>query len=149
METMKRFGIFAAAVLLTAACGGSKNVSGKGELARTLDQQADRGKYIEVIGIGAADQGLDNKTQRMALSRDAAIVKAQYELLTMVKKVQIEGGITVEQAMEKDSSLSAKVNEALSGAEVVKTEWTNDDGCVVSLRLPKNRLQDMMGVKFK
>ncbi len=27
------------------------------------------------------------------------------------------------------------------GAEVIKTEWTNDDGCVVTLRLDKKRLE--------
>ena len=42
-----------------------------------------------------------------------------------------------------------KIDAAIKGAEIIKTEWTNDDGCLVTLRLDKKRLQDMMGVKFK
>ncbi len=39
--------------------------------------------------------------------------------------------------------------DTIRGAEVVKTEWTNDEGCVVTLRLDKKRLETAMGVKFK
>ena len=106
-------------------------------------------RNIEAIGIGAADSSLPTETQRRALSRDASIVKAQYEMLSMVKGVEIEGGITVSRAIEKDSTLEAKLKEVIKGAEIVKTEFTKDDGAVTTLRLPKKRLEAMMGVRFK
>ncbi|HOJ85836.1 MAG TPA: hypothetical protein PLN68_02810, partial [Elusimicrobiales bacterium] len=93
--------------------------------------------------IGAADQTLDNKTQRMATSRNAAIVNAQYNMLSIIKGVQLEGGITVEKAIETDSLLATKIDAMIKGAQVVRTEWTNDDGCVVVLRLYKSALKDM------
>jgi hypothetical protein len=85
----------------------------------------------------------------MATSRNAAIVAAQYEMLSMIKGIDLEGGIRVEKAVETDSVLQTKINAAIKGAEVIKTEWTNDDGCIVMLRLDKKRLEEMMGVKFK
>jgi hypothetical protein len=83
----------------------------------------------------------------MATSRNAAIVNAQYNLLSLVKVVKLEGGITVSKAMEQDSSLSAKVNDSIKGAVVIRSEWTADDGCVISLRLSKKTLKDM-GLKL-
>ena len=135
--------------LLLSACGSNKTYVKKGELERTMDQEAVMKRYIEAIGIGAADSTLTNSTQRKATSRNAAIVAAQYEMLSMVKGLDLEGGIRVERAVETDSVLQTKIDAAIKGAEIVKSEWTNDDGCVVTMRLDKKRLQDMMGVKFK
>lgn len=144
--------VFIAAMmgLFLAACGGGKSsYVKKGEISQTLDQEAVQKRYIEAIGIGAADSTLTNSTQRKATSRNAAIVAAQYEMLSMIKGIDLEGGIRVEKAVETDSVLQTKINAAIKGAEIVKSEWTNDDGCLVTLRLDKKRLEEMMGVKFK
>lgn len=139
-----------AAALLTGLWGCSHNKSyvKQGQIQRTMDEDSVQNKYIEAIGIGAADSTMTNQTQRMATSRDAAIVAAQNELLTMVKGAQLQGGITVSKAVETDSKLWTTINEVIKGAEIVKTEWTKDDGCVVTLRISKKRLESMMGVKF-
>lgn len=140
------------AVILFAAltgCGGNRSYVKGGEIRKTIDQEAVKSRYLETLGIGAADSALTNTTQRRATSRDAAIVQSQYEMLSIIKGIQLEGGITVQKAMETDSKLETTVNQVIKGAEVVKTEWTNDDGCVVTLRLDKKRLESEMGVKFK
>ncbi|MDD5303569.1 MAG: hypothetical protein PHS14_10725 [Elusimicrobia bacterium] len=114
-----------------------------------INQKPAQSGYIEAIGIGASDPSLTSDTQRKSLARDAAIVKAQYELLSMIKGVTLEGGVTVNRAIETDSKLEARVNDAIKGAEILKTEFTSDNGCVVTMRLPKARLEQMMGVKFQ
>ena len=141
-----------AVALLTGIWGCSHNknyVNKQGQIDRTMDDEAVKKDRIEAIGIGAADSTMTNQTQRLATSRDAAIVAAQNELLTMVKGAQLQGGITVSKAMETDSKLTASVNEVIKGAEILKTEWTKDDGCVVTLRISKKRLETMMGVNFQ
>lgn len=130
-------------------CSGTESKVRKGQITQTIDQQPDRKQFLEAIGIGASDPALASDTQRKALARDAAVVKAQYEMLSMVKGIELEGGVTVRQAMETDSALEARVKETLKGAEIVKSEFTADNGCVVTLRLPKKRLEEMMGVKFR
>jgi len=142
-----RSGILSLAIL--AGCGGNKTYVKNGEIKQSIDQEAVKSKYIETIGIGAADSTLTDTTQRRATSRNAAIVQAQYEMLSIVKGVEVEGGITVQKAVETDSRLETTIKESIRGAEVVKTEWTSGDGCLVTLRLDKKRLETQMGVKFK
>jgi hypothetical protein len=123
-------------------------VSSSGEINREWVEEGITKDAIYARGIGAADQTLENKTQRMATSRNAAIVNAQYNLLSMVKGVELEGGITVEKAIETDSLLATKIDAVIKGAQVVRTEWTSDDGCVVVLKLPKSMLKEL-GLKIK
>ena len=120
-----------------------------GKVAQTLDQSPNKSSYIEAIGIGASDPSLPTDTQKKALARDAAIAKAQYEMLSMIKGVELEGGITVEKAIETDSNLETRIKDTIKGAEILKSEFTSDNGCVVTMRLPKKRLEQMMAVKFK
>ena len=144
-----RKSVLLALAALWACCGGVESKVRKGAVAAAIDQQPSRKGYLEAIGIGAADSNLPSDTQRKALARDAAIVKAQYEMLSMTKGVELEGGIRVRQALEADSTLEARLKDTIRGAEIVKTEFTSDNGCVVTLRLPKKRLEELMGVKFR
>ncbi len=137
------------ALALTVLFGCSNHTYvNKGEIQKTIKQQSETSRYIEAIGIGAADSTLTNNTQRRATSRDAAIVQAQYEMLSYVKGVQLEGGITVEKAMETDSKLETYLKEVIKGSEIVKNEWTNDDGCLVTIRLDKKKIEGT-GLKIK
>ncbi len=132
---------------LLVGCATKSEFIKSGEIKRTIVQEAVGEDYIVAIGIGAADPTIENKTQKMATSRNASIVAAQYEMLSIIKGVELEGGITVEKAMETDSLLATKINGEIKGAEIVKTEWTADDGCIVTLKLPKKRLK-AMGLKM-
>lgn len=136
-------------LVLLCGCAAIKSRVTGGKVQDVINQNPNRWTFVEAIGIGAADPAIPTETQRKALSRDAAIVKAQYEMLAMVKGVELEGGVTVDRALEKDSSLETRLKETIRGAEVLKTEFTADNGCVVTLRLPKERMERMMGVAFR
>jgi hypothetical protein len=138
-----------AALFFASGCGGVRSRVHNGAVETTIDQKPDAGRYLEAIGIGASDPQLATDTQRKALARDAAIVKAQYEMLSMVKGVTLKGGVKVERAIETDSSLEASIEEAIRGAEVVKSEFTADNGCVVTLKLRRSRLAKLMKVEFE
>lgn len=131
----------APALLFFSACSSSSSYVKQGEIQKTITQKSENSTYFEAIGIGAADSTLQNTTQRRATSRDAAIVQAQYEMLSYVKGVQLEGGITVEKAIETDSKIESYLKEVIKSAQIVKSEWTQDDGCVVTLRLDKKKIE--------
>lgn len=147
---MCKYFVVLAIVVLVSGCASSPDkgtVSKKGEIEREWVEQGITSNYIFARGIGAADQKLENKTQKMATSRNAAIVNAQYNMLSVIKGVKLEGGITVEKAIETDSLLATSIDAAIKGAQVVRSEWTADDGCVVVLRLSKKALREM-GLKI-
>ncbi|HOW88950.1 MAG TPA: hypothetical protein PL037_01615 [Elusimicrobiales bacterium] len=142
---MKSYLALAAVLLFSWGCGSSPDrgtVSDKGEIEREWVEEGITKNFVFARGIGAADQTLENKTQRMATSRNASIVNAQYNMLSFIKGVALEGGITVEKALETDSVLATKIDAVIKGAQVVRTEWTGDDGCVVVLRLSKKALKE-------
>jgi len=66
-----------------------------------------------------------------------------------IKGVKIEGGVTIQKAMETDSKISAVVNDSIMGAETTKTEWTADDGCVVTMRVDKEKLARQLNIKIE
>jgi len=147
---MKKALFAVAAAFLLAGCGSSPEkgtVAKTGEIEREWVEEGITKNYIFARGIGAADQTLENKTQRMATSRNASIVNGQYNMLSFIKGVNLEGGITVEKAIETDSVLATKIDAVIKGAQVVRTEWTSDDGCIVVLRLPKKALKEA-GIKI-
>ena len=136
------------AMIAVAGCGGGSAALKGGELRQTIDLPDSSGKYYEAMGIGAADPNLPSSTQRKATSRNAAIVDAQYQLVAKLKGVTIEGGITIEKAMETDSRITASVNNMVKGAEVTKIEWANDDGCVATVRIHKKIVEKELGIKL-
>ncbi len=137
-----------AAGLLAGCGGGSKAIKG-GELKQSIDVAENAGDYIEVMGIGAADPAMKTATQRKASSRNAAIVDAEFQMVKKLKGVQVEGGVTIEKAMETDSKITTKVNDMVKGMEQTKIEWTNDDGCVVTMRLGKKTVEKELGIKLQ
>ena len=140
----KLFAVLLASVLVYG-CASSPNqgtVSKSGEIEREWVEQGVTENFVFARGIGAADQALENKTQKMATSRNSAIVNAQYNMLSVVKGVKLEGGITVEKAIETDSMLATSIDAMIKGAQVVRSEWTADDGCVVVLQLSKKALKE-------
>src|SRR5436853_7931154 len=108
---------------LFSGCSSNSSYVKGGQIRKSFDQEAIKSTYIETIGIGAADSTLNNTTQRRATSRDAAIVQAQYEMLSIVKGIQVEGGITVEKALETASHLETTVKDTIRVAQLIKTEW--------------------------
>lgn len=142
-----RNAVLLAAVAALAGCGGVRSRLAEGRVPDVIDEKPERRGYFEAIGIGAADPSLPTLTQRRSLARDAAIVKAQYELLAYLKGVELSGGHKVSRAISVDSTLETRVKESIRGAQVLKSEFTDDGGCVVTLRLPKARFAADTGLE--
>jgi hypothetical protein len=145
-ETIVRWGVAVMAGAVLAGCATSPDrgvVSKAGEIERQWVEDGVTSDYIFARGIGAADQTLQNKTQKMATSRNASIVNAQYNMLSIIKGALVSGGIKVEKGIEADSALITKIDAVIKNAQVIRSEWTADDGCVVILRLPRKALQEI------
>jgi len=149
MLKVRNFVMAAVALGLLAGCGAKSAALQNGEIKQTIEQKQDQGTYIEVMGIGAADPALKTATQRKASSRNAATVDAEFQMVKKLNGVTVEGGITIEKAMETDSKIKTSVNAMVKGMETTKTEWTSDDGCVVTMRLAKIVIEKQLGIKLQ
>lgn len=145
---MKRLMVLTAALaaLTMAGCTSVRPRLVNGRVPDVINEKPEKSSYYEAIGIGAGDPALATMTQRRSLARDAAIVKAQYELLSLIKGVELDGGYTVSRAISVDSKLATRVRDSIRGAQVLKSEFTEDGGCVVTVRLPKEELQRGTGL---
>lgn len=145
---MKRLMVVTAALaaLTMAGCTSVRPRLVNGRVPDVINEKPEKSSYYEAIGIGAGDPALATLTQRRSLARDAAIVKAQYELLSLIKGVELDGGYTVSRAISVDSKLATRVHESIRGARVLKSEFTDDGGCVVTVRLPKEELERGTGL---
>ena len=141
--------LFVAGIMgfVLSGCGGSAFVQ-DGKMKDIIQEQTLNDRYVEVVGMGRSDANLPDATGRRAVSRNAAVVDAQYRLVSILKGVKIEGGVTIEKAMETDSKVKATVDDSIRGATTTKTEWTADDGCMVTMRLDKEGLAKQLGVNF-
>jgi hypothetical protein len=70
--------------VLLSGCGGPAIWVKNGEIARSMKEAEITDQYVQATGIGAADQSLTNKTQKMGTSREAAIAAAQFQLLSLI-----------------------------------------------------------------
>jgi len=145
---MKRRAVPAWGVFLLLSCGCAGVPSQEGASLGNVPAVAESRDRLEATGIGAPNPLLPSETQRKATARDAALIKARYQLSAAVRALVLETGITLEAATEMDSNLEDRVKRAVQGARTA-TEFTPDDGCLVRLILDKRQLGADLGVRFK
>lgn len=108
--------------------------------------------YLETKGMGIPPSRIQpteqNRLERRSSAKAAALIQAQYEMLSILKGVRITGGVTVQNAMVTDSTIKASVDDVLQGATIEGVDWRQDDSCTLTLRVSKDRVHRLMGVKF-
>ena len=76
-------------------------------------------------GFGSAKPNL-SKSQKRILSRRAAVVDAQRNLLEMTKGVRINSGVTVDDTMKKSLEVVTRVEGIVKGAQIINEHFQND-----------------------
>ena len=114
-----------------------------GHLRKHWKQVSDK-DHLRVRGIGAPPLNARGSTRRKGLARNAALGAARYEMLAVIKGIRITGGLTIGNLMSKDSRIQEIAERVIRGAEEVQTEWAEDDGCVVTLELKRDKIAKMI-----
>ncbi len=145
MKTNKLWLAAVAATFLSAGCGGSGKytlANGKGIVDSwgTVSDEA----AIRVRGVGVAPQDARGRTLRRGMSRDAALVEARKELIAKVEGIKISGDVTIKKKVETDSNLKEIVDNVISNAEEVQTNWADDDSCTVVLELRRDQVESVL-----
>lgn len=95
-------------------------------------------------GMGKADPSITNQTQRRALSKRAAITRAQAKAILYIDKLKLDKKRTVKEARLKNKKIQITIDAYIRGVEVTDVRWDKRDNCTVKTRIrPKQLLQQL------
>ncbi len=103
--------------------------------------------YLWVRGFGAANPAHTSDSQRRILSREAAIAHAYQRASEVIYGANLQAHVQLVDAISTGSTIDSSTQGVLSRMELVKTEYLDDGGCAVIMRLPRQVLPETEGTK--
>ena len=139
---MKKLFTLTLAALCLCACGHSLKTAVKnGAIAPAFNDTLLTGDYLWVRGFGAANPNHQTDSQRRIMSREAAIAHAYQRASEVLYGANLEANVQVVDAMSAGSTITSGTNGVISQMELVSTEYMEDGGCAVIMRLARERLK--------
>lgn len=139
---MKKILTLLAVTLCLCACGHSLKTAVKnGAIAPSFNDTLLTGDYLWVRGFGAANPNHKTDSQRRIMSREAAIAHAYQRASEVLYGANLEANVQVVDAVSAGSTIESGTNGVISQMELVSTEYMEDGGCAVIMRLARERLK--------
>lgn len=140
---MKRLLNFLAACSLLAACGHTLKTAVKdGKIAPAFEDTLLDDDYLWVRGFGAANPAHTSDSQRRILSREAAIAHAYQRATEVLYGANLESHVQVVDAVSVGSAVDTSATGMLRRMELIQTEYLEDGGCSIIMRLPRAYLKE-------
>ncbi|MGN1057733.1 MAG: hypothetical protein ACI4Q7_00055 [Candidatus Avelusimicrobium sp.] len=139
---MKKICTLLAVALCLCACGSTLKTAVKnGAIAPAFNDTLLTGDYLWVRGFGAANPNHTTDSQRRIMSREAAVAHAYQRASEVLYGANLEANVQVVDAMSAGSTITSGTNGVISQMELVSTEYMEDGGCAVIMRLARERLK--------
>lgn len=140
---MKKLSLFFLSCILLAACSSNLKTAVKnGEIAPSFNDTLLDDDYLWVRGFGAANPAHQSQTQRRILSREAAIAHAYQRATEVLYGTNLESHVQVIDALSASSTVDSSAQGILRRMELINTEYLQDDGCAVTMRISRIYLKD-------
>lgn len=123
------------------ACGGLSTAVKKGEIAPSFADTKVDSKYLWTRGFGAANPAHSTDSQKRIMSREAAIAMGYQRAAEYIYGSGMLATVRVKDAVAENSVIENTVKGLVAGMEVFKTEYLEDGGCTVIMRLPLEKLK--------
>ncbi len=136
--------LFALCALVFCLCGCSatmKSAVKDGAIAPSFNDTLLDKDYLWVRGFGAANPAHTSDSQRRIMSREAAIAHAYQRAAEVLYGANLESNVQVVDAVSSGSTIDTSAQGVISQMELISTEYMNDGGCAVIMRLDRKRLQ--------
>lgn len=91
-----------------------------------------KGSQSDMVAVGISRPD----PRGLALSREAAIMAAQRNLVGIIKGLQIDSETTMEDFLIGRDTVTRKISGILRGAQIVEEDTTSDGGYYVMMRVP-------------
>ena len=137
----KLFLLCAAACCLCACTAGLKSAVKEGAIAPAFNDTLLDSNYLWVRGFGAANPAHTSDSQRRIMSREAAIAHAYQRAAEVLYGADLEANVQVVDAVSSGSTIDTSAQGVIRQMELVSTEYMDDGGCAVIMRLDRKRLQ--------
>ena len=139
---MKKLFVLLLCGVLGMACGKTMQSAVKqGKIAPSFNDTLMDDDYLWVRGFGAANPAHETDTQRRILSREAAIAHAYQRAAEVLYGTNLQAHAQVVDAVSVGNSIETSANGMLSHMELIETEYLEDGGCAVIMRLNRAFLQ--------
>ena len=139
---MKKLLAGALAICCLCACTHSlKSAVKNGAIAPSFNDTLLTGDYLWVRGFGAANPAHSTDSQRRIMSREAAIAHAYQRATEVLYGADLDANVQVVDAIPVGSTVNTSTNGVIGQMELISTEYLEDGGCTVVMRLARERLK--------
>ena len=138
---MKKLFIFVAVFLLGACTPSLKTAVSNGKIAPSFQDTLLTDDYLWVRGFGAPNPNHTTDSQRRIMSREAAIAHAYQRASEVLFGANLESNVQVIDAVSYGSTVESSSQGVISHMELLSTEYLEDGGCAVIMRLGRDYLQ--------
>lgn len=139
---MKKWLLGALSVACLCACGPAlKSAVKEGKIAPSFNDTLVDDEYLWVRGFGAANPAHTSDSQRRILSREAAIAHAYQRATEVIYGANLESHVQIVDAVSAGSTIDTSAQGLLRRMELFNTEYLDDGGCAVIMRLDRSYLQ--------
>lgn len=129
--------------VLLGACGPAVKTAVKdGKIASAFNDTLVDDNYLWVRGFGAPNPNHTSDSQRRILSREAAIAHAYQRATEVVYGANLDAHVQVVDAVSVGSTVDTSASGLLRRMELVSTEYLDDGGCAVIMRISRTYLDE-------
>ena len=130
-----------AALCLTACTASLKTAVEKGTIAPAFNDTLLTSDYLWIRGFGAPNPAHTTDSQRRIMSREAAIAHAYQRATEVLYGANLESHVQVVDAVSTGSTLDTSAQGLIQYMELISTEYLDDGGCTVIMRLSREQLK--------
>ena len=139
---MRKLLVYFTLCCAVVACGPTMKTAVKdGKIAPAFNDTLLDDGYLWVRGFGAANPAHRSDSQRRIMSREAAIAHAYQRAAEVLYGSNLDAHVQVIDGLSQGSTIDTSAQGLVSQMELVSTEYLDDGGCAVIMRLPRAQLQ--------
>ena len=139
---MKKIFVLLTAISFLGACTPTLKTAVKnGAIAPSFNDTLLSSDYLWVRGFGAPNPSHSTDSQRRIMSREAAIAHAYQRATEVLYGTNLESNVQVIDAVSTGSTIDSSAQGIIQHMELVSTEYMEDGGCAVIMRLSREQLK--------
>lgn len=140
---MKKLLSLLLACVFVGACSHTlKTAVKEGKIAPSFNDTLLEDDYLWVRGFGAANPAHTSDSQRRILSREAAVAHAYQRATEVLYGANLDSHVQIVDAVSVGSTIDSSAQGILRRMELVSTEYLDDGGCAVIMRISRAYLKE-------